>query len=575
MTKTFFALLLTSQVSFAADYCLSVRGNGELIASHWGAMASVVEKLGLPRAQAGGSSASISIFLLDGIASSPMVKQQPEAAVFLIKSLEGITYWIKNQKEWQDFALLAADAQKLGSAEWAKDIHQTFSKMDETQIASALQVFFDNLGRIESNLVVGRKLNLINVESFARLSEAVREVQTAQNPLHISEALKSAKFYAGELYKTYEVFGKFNAEADDNLFFRAGIVNFDGLAQQAGRVAAFYANATLQNKNWQDLYDTCSSSLNQSTWSELIESQPRCQSLLEDAVDKFFRTSGEDFSQKTIGQTIVSFPITSVLVDSAYREAKVAMDEYHKKLDPEFGKTFSLSNYDDVRFGYWGTRLALKTIAQNLEYKDAKSRRFLALNEANWYEALRLSPAEPGLSALREFSAGRKTYLSAGGWPDLTPTLILKAYGCTNIVHITRRGGESLFAQGVAKRLLNLDRDWSLLRTTPETYQENWVLNNLGDGSDLNSNWARLYNVANDDSSYVKSLRTADAILCTDWNQFAITDGPSAMIAHAYTSPFYVNRDGGLYSQNNLLQPQFNPKENNPAGYPEYVGCQP
>jgi hypothetical protein len=575
MSKFFITILFFSNVSLAADYCLSVRGNGELIASHWGAMASVVEKLGLPKAQAGGSSASISIFLLDGIASSKMVKQQPETAVFLIKSLEGVTYWMKNQKEWQDFASLAVDAQSLGSADWAQELNKIFTEVDQAAVTSALQVFYDNLGRIQRNLEVGRKLNLINVESFARLSEAVRQVQTSDDLTQAQGALKTAKFYAGELYKTYEVFGKFNAEADDNLFFRAGIVNFDGLARQAGRIAGFYANASSQNKNWNELYTSCSEDLKNKTWSELVEAQPRCQNLLENTIDKFFRTSGDDFSQKNIGETIVSFPITSVLVDSAYRDAKVAMENYHQNLDPEFGKTFSLTNYDDVRFGYWGRRSALKNIAQNLDYKDAKSQRFLALSEATWYEALRLSPAEPGLSALREFSSSRKTYLSAGGWPDLTPTLILKAYGCKNIVHITRRGGESLFAQGVAKRLLNLDRDWSLLRTTPESYDDNWVLNNLGDRSDLSSNWAQLYNVANDSSSYKKSLRMADAILCTDWNQFKITDGPSAMIAHAYISPFYVNKDGGLFAEEALLQPQLNPKEQHPAGYPEYIGCTP
>ena len=47
------------------------------------------------------------------------------------------------------------------------------------------------------------------------------------------------------------------------------------------------------------------------------------------------------------------------------------------------------------------------------------------------------------------------------------------------------------------------------------------------------------------------------------------------MIAHAYESPFYVNEDGGLFSENEVLQPQFSTKEQNPAGYPEYVGCVP
>ncbi len=567
-------LLFITNTSRAADYCLSVRGNGELIASHWGAMASVVEKLGLPRAQAGGSSASISIFLLDSIASSELARQQPEQAVLLIKSLESVTFWIKNQKEWQDFALLTSEGQALASADWAQELDKIFSQIDETHIADALEMFFDKLPLIQRNLATGEKLNLLNMESFARLSQAVAIVQNAQNLSAATGALKAARFYASELYKTYEVFGKFNAETDHNLFFRAGIVNFDGLAQQAGRIAAFYAHATPQNKKWQEIHATCSADLKNKTWGELVATHPVCQTLLEQAMETFFRTSSDDFSQLQIGQNIASFPITSVLGGSAYQDAKVGMENYHKELNPEFGKTFQLRNDKDVHFGYWGSNAALEKIAQNLDTRDAKSQRFLALQQAPWFEALRLSPAEPGLSAFREFSVGDETYFSAGGWPDLTPTLILKAYGCTQIVHITRRGGESLFAQGVAKRLLNLDRDWSLLSTSPDAYQNNWTLNNVGDNSDLSSNWSELYNVANSTSSYKKSLATADAILCTDWNRFKITDGPSLMIEHAYRSPYYV-KDASVSTWTSVLQPQIQTQEQNPAGYPEYVGCMP
>lgn len=196
----------------------------------------------------------------------------------------------------------------------------------------------------------------------------------------------------------------------------------------------------------------------------------------------------------------------------------------------------------------------------------------MALNSATWSEALRLSPAEPGLSPLREFNANGVEHLSAGGWPDLTPTLILKAYGCKNVVHITRRGGESLFAQGVAKRLLNLDRDWSLLRTTPDAYDANWALNNSGDSEDMTSNWSYLYNVANIQSSYKKSLSAADAILCTDWNKFSITDGPTPMIEHAYRSPYTVNKNGGLIDASPMLTPQVDLAS---VDVLEYVGCLP
>ncbi len=571
----FLAIYGLFRTAGAVDYCLSIRGNGELAPAHWGAMATVVEKLGLPKAQAGGSSASISIFLLDSIASSEYVKTNPESAAFFLKSLEGFSLWIKNQKEWQDFAILAGQAQNLGSIEWSKDLKDFFSSIDDTDVSRSLQSFYDQLSRIEANLRTGKRLNLVNMESLNRLAKAIDDLKNAKQDADILLALKAARFYSGEIYKTYEVFGKFNAQSDHNLFFRSGFIDFDGLAIQLGRIGALYASASAINPQWQELYTTCSESLKGRLWSELLADKPHCQDLLENAIDSTFRYNKENFSEKEIGQSIASFPITSVLIDSAYDEAKMAQALYYEKMDPEFGKTFVLSNPEDVRFGYWGNLDALKKIDRNLDFKDAKSRRFLALGEATWSEALRLSPAEPGLSALKEFKSQGERYLSAGGWPDLTPTLILKAYGCENVVHITRRGGESLFAQGVAKRLLNLNRDWDFLSTEPKNYEKNWVLNNQGDSSDVSSDWADLYNLANNKSSIRQSIAAADAVLCTNWNQFSITSGPAVMIDEAYRSPFYVNPDGGLAKYEDVLQPSLKVSQRNPDGYPEYVGCIP
>ncbi len=59
--------------------------------------------------------------------------------------------------------------------------------------------------------------------------------------------------------------------------------------------------------------------------------------------------------------------------------------------------------------------------------------------------------------------------VSAGGWSDLHPTLVLANLGCEKIVYVTRTGDESGFAIGVAKllgmnaadqdALYNLDED--------------------------------------------------------------------------------------------------------------------
>ena len=39
---------LATQSAVAADYCIALRGNGELMPAHWGALASTVEVYGTP-----------------------------------------------------------------------------------------------------------------------------------------------------------------------------------------------------------------------------------------------------------------------------------------------------------------------------------------------------------------------------------------------------------------------------------------------------------------------------------------------------------------------------------------------
>jgi len=64
------SVLLATPSHASADYCLALRGNGEAQPAHWGALAQLVENMGLPKAQSGGSSAAVSSFLLENIAAN-------------------------------------------------------------------------------------------------------------------------------------------------------------------------------------------------------------------------------------------------------------------------------------------------------------------------------------------------------------------------------------------------------------------------------------------------------------------------------------------------------------------------
>ena len=158
-----------------------------------------------------------------------------------------------------------------------------------------------------------------------------------------------------------------------------------------------------------------------------------------------------------------------------------------------------------MSFGYWGQAADLTKVAANAEgYTDEKTARFRNLGQATWRTALSMSPAEPGLSRAVAIDA---TQLSAGGWSDLHPVLVLRNLGCENVIYLTRRGGESGFAQGVAA-LLEMDA----------------------------TTGTALYDLSAQ-SSFRTSLEEADGVWCTDWNSFSGTQIQEISL-DGYTAPF-------------------------------------
>jgi hypothetical protein len=586
MTQTLsFLITLFVSVSFAhaQSYCLAIRGNGELAPAHWGGMAKIVETMGLPEKQAGGSSASISMFLLDAIASNPYVKNsnketQKEAASLLLKSLQGYLLFIADSKEFKDVQLLFQQGQKLSQTSFMKDIKSISNQADLASAKASIE-------KIKSTLTLGIQLGIINGSLLSSLTQHLNALQSSSSTLKEKQQIAAQlQFSLSELYNTLSVFGQFNAESDANLFFRPGVVSFEGLALQFGRIANFLAQneASENSLNAMNTFiSQCSDIAKNKTWVGVLQSKVSCQQYLTNAISTYFSTENRkvNFSSKSIGQSILSYPTTAVLTKSAYAEAKKALSEYSRKLDSRFGQSFKLTHPEDIRFGYWGKNS--NKISANLPTSDEKSRRFMSLGSASWKTALSLSPAEPGLSPFLEFEANKTPFISAGGWSDLHPVVVLKAAGCENVVYLNRRGGESMFAQGVAKRLLNFERSWELLKTKPTAPSDpenigkiNSIRNNTGDTSDMNSLWSNLYNMANPKSSYQFALQNADAVLCTDWNDFDIKSGPTEMIENAYNSSFYVPENSGLANIIDKKQ-QLDPTQMHADGYPLHVGCHP
>jgi hypothetical protein len=520
-------------VSSTAGYCMAIRGNGELQPAHWGAMASVVERLGLPDAMAGGSSATVSMFWLDAISIHPLIQSadllsQKRRASLMLKSLLGFAMKVQTTNVWKNSLQFYGEIEKAKSEGVAQRLAELVRIKNWVAANTLLNAAID--------------LGLLDPVSFKPLLDAVRTQQVSK-----------AQFYIQQFQETLSVFGKFNAATDDNLFFRPGLISFEKAAENFGRVAHFYsaagASADVLDK-WQKFFDTCEAKSLGLSWVGLLGAEPQCAQKFSDLFDAHFSQENQNIhlELRASGFSIPTIATTSVLVDKAAEEAQVAIRNYQVQQDTHYGQSFHITHPEQVRFGYWGKQADLDRIGLGLKSNlslnsDEKSLRFLALGPATWKTVLSLSPAEPGLSPLKPFTASNGvTYVSAGGWSDLHPITVLKSYGCQDVVYITRRGGESLFAQGVAKRLLGFDRDWSLLSTSASEKTDRVKrLNDEGDPSDMNSVWSRLYNLANPKSSVKSALMRSTAILCTDWNTFDVKTQFVELIEDSYRSPYYVS----------------------------------
>ncbi len=515
-------------VAEVGGYCIALRGNGELQPAHWGALARTIEQLGLPVAMAGGSSATVSMFLTEAIAANPLIhgqrqQLQKERASLLWKSFYAFITELQKTKTWSD---IQAAYGEFAALRKQKTFSAASTHIDARQFSAAMSLL--------NKAVV---LEIVDIDSLTPLLAALK----------VSDK-KRSQFYIQQLQESAAVFGKFNAQADDNLFFRQGLVSFEKAAVLFGKIAGFYsALGNDQNSTvWLKFFDACAAESIGLNWREIVAKTPVCSTIFHSLFQKHFISSRSNLhmEEQQIGKFIAMYPTTAVLAYSAAAQFRQAQKQYHLALDPHFGKNFRLNNPDDVFFGYWGNAASLQSIAAKLDRSDEKSRRFLALGSAQWKQVLSLSPAEPGLAPLKDFTTSeQKNYISAGGWSDLHPVAVLKAAGCKDVVYLTRQGGESLFAQGIAKRLLNLERDWKLLNAEDESVKK---LNKDGDPNDLDSAWSRLYNLGNPASSVNHSLAQASAILCTNWNDFSIKNFNTKnsflpLIEDSYMSSYWIN----------------------------------
>jgi uncharacterized surface protein with fasciclin (FAS1) repeats len=478
------------------DICVGIRGNGERVTAHFGALARIIEHYGVPEGGAGGSSGSISLFFLESVAMNPLVydcggrtctrREHNDRAALLFKSILGYLEVLKNSDEGLSFAVLI----------------KIISRVKELNIPELLETDPDEaLNALKTILTSPDVRALVNPEVLYLLA-------TSPDPI----------FHARDIVGALEAAARFEPTGD-TMFLRPGVLNFEGFAWLLGRIAGFLAAYEPTNRARMNAWmEDCASPGRGMVWPELKalpSGDGTCgevfASIAEDyrAALRAHESAYPSRADDMVGSVLRVLVAVAVLEGDAVTEWKHDRASYLAAARPDTDKLDV--SFSDVRFGYWGHKADLARVTRNPNrYTDLKTSKATSLGEATWGEVLSRSPAEPNLSRALEIPDGR---VSAGGWSDLQPTLVLQNLGCEHVVYLTRRGSESRFSQGVARLLGAKDEDIDAL-----------------------------YSLSDNASSSYVSIQEADGVWCTDWDTPTNTD-VVALTRDAYAAPFETIED--------------------------------
>lgn len=480
----------------AARMCVGVRGNGQLIFAHFASLARIVEHYGPVWGAAGGSSGSITMFVLESMQMNPALAYCGEAACtraeqgqrlgLLLKSMNGYAAVLGQTPEAAAIGQLAPLGQRFAES--------GIAALAETDPVAAQQALLELLGSDDIR-------DLVN-------PELVETVTSSPDPaFHVRDlgtALASLGSFDVGCTPEQAMMGC-NPKA---IFVRPGLLDFPSLVEKIGRIGDFYAGLGPQDAaRWQAWLDGCTPASLGASWPQIAAAPlgagtcgGEYTAMLEDYRAALVASGARPTRlDQPIGGQLAALVSTSVLTGTAVDAFASARADYGA------AEPYTLDvAFDDVRFGYWGAADDLGRVEGNaLGFDDLKTQKFLSLGTATWGEALSFSPAEPGLARALEIDGQN---VSAGGWSDLHPTLVLGNLGCDEIVYVTRRGEESSFATGVAAEL----------------------------GMDEAAR-AALYDLGGN-SSFAASIAGADAVWCTDWNAQSPTDLAS-VFADGYGAP--------------------------------------
>jgi hypothetical protein len=471
-----------------------VRGNGQNLFAHYGALARHVEEYGAITCIAGGSSGSITAFLLESMWANPDVHEcagtrcsaldRDTRTALLLKSVIGLV----DTGLFDDISTVTELVQRV-------EADGVLALLDGPDPAAGV----DALVRILRDL--GPLVN----------PELIELLVTSPDPV----------FHATDIITGLEKGLQFIVD-DPRVFLRTSVIDFDEFALLIGGYGSFYASyGPADRAGLSSWLDECAETSRGLTWQETAALPTSSGSTCGDRFGALFNEYRERFADgewpnradDPVGTYMPSFGVTGVLTGDAIDEWAAARAAWIAAEPTPFEPDFA-----DVGVGYWGNPRELRRMERTLDrrYDDLIADQFVPLGAATWREALASSPAEPGFAPGQPLSSG---VVSVGGWADPLRVIPLEALGAKDTITINRLGGVGGFTASVTK-LLNASE------------------------SDLEA----LYSTTDPTSSFYIGLDIATGVWCTDWDSQG--GDPNRLFDDAYTSPL-------ITSSRRLLDPRF------------------
>ncbi len=481
-----------------AQTCAGIRGNGQNLFAHYGALARHVEEYGAVKCAAGGSSGSITTFFLESMWANPDVhlcgnekkrkcrNAEVDARMSLmLKSVVGLV----ETGVFQDVETVTALLDEIT----ASDIEELLSGPLPQEGVDALSRLLRDLGP------------LIN-------SELIELLATSPDPV----------FHATDIIEGLQDGIQFNVNSSQ-VFLRTSVVDFDEFASFLGGYGSFYAGyGPADRPGMQAWLDACATPSVGLTWEQARTLPADTGLSCGDTFGELFNTYRELFASSggpnraddPVGRYLPVFGVTGVLTGDAIAHWQEARDAWLRAEPIDFEPSF-----DDVGVGYWGHPRELARMERRLQrrYDDLVAEQFVPLGASSWREVLKSSPAEPGFSPAVPLEAG---VLSVGGWADPLRIIPLEALGARRTIAINRLGGVGGFTESVT-RLLN--------------------------ASDAEVD--ALYSVTDPASSFYIGLAEATGVWCTNWD--GQNSDPNLLFNDAYNSPLITSDRGLLRPRNN------------------------